>query len=181
MKEIIFAGFGGQGVLTGGLVLAYIASKLELNPVWMPAYGPSMRGGKANSTVKFGDSPEEKVGNPAMDNADVLIAMNEPSLEYIEFCKPGATVFINSHSVPADYKLPDGFEEIRIDCVELAEAVGNAKGANLVMAAAVIKHCKLFDEQFALEQMCAFFAEKGKEKFNKLNIAAFQAGYDVVE
>ena len=180
MKEIIFAGFGGQGVLTGGLVIAYIAAGLDRNPVWMPAYGPSMRGGKANSTVKFGDSSEEKVGNPAMDNADVLIAMNEPSLEYLEFCKPGASVFINSHSVPADYQVPDGFDVIRLDCVEMAESVGNSKGANLVMAAAVIKHCGLFDEKTAMDGMLAFFESKGKGKYNEANRAAFQAGFDAV-
>ena len=87
MKEIIFAGFGGQGVLTGGLILAYAASNMGLDAVWLPSYGPTMRGGKANCTVKYAERPGEKVGSPSMEEADILIAMNEPSLDYLEFCK----------------------------------------------------------------------------------------------
>jgi len=65
MKEVIFAGFGGQGVLTGGLIIAYMAAnKEELNAVWMPAYGPTMRGGKANCVVKFGETADEAIGSP---------------------------------------------------------------------------------------------------------------------
>ena len=71
MKEIIFAGFGGQGVLTGGLVIAEMATKSGLSAVWMPAYGPTMRGGKANCEVKYGEIPEEKIGSPVKENADV--------------------------------------------------------------------------------------------------------------
>ena len=96
MKEIIFAGFGGQGVLTGGLIIAYMAAGKELEAVWMPAYGPTMRGGKANCTVKYGEEPGERIGSPVMEEADILIAMNEPSLDYLEFCKPDAKVFVNS-------------------------------------------------------------------------------------
>ena len=73
MKEVIFAGFGGQGILTGGMVLTYIASAKDLNTVGMPSYGASMRGGKANCVVKFG---EEQVGRPMMEQAEVLIAMS---------------------------------------------------------------------------------------------------------
>lgn len=67
MKEIIFAGFGGQGVLTGGLIIAYTAAKKGLNMVWLPSYGPTMRGGKANCTVKYGETPDEVIGSPAME------------------------------------------------------------------------------------------------------------------
>ncbi len=181
MKEIIFAGFGGQGVLTGGLIIAYIAAQHDLNPVWMPSYGPTMRGGKANCTVKFGDTPKEKVGSPAMEAADILIAMNEPALDYLEFCKPNATVFVNSHAVPADYKIPEGMTAVWLDCVEMADAVKNSKGANLVMTAACIKKCGLFDPAEATEIMCKFFADKGKGAFNEANIRAFNAGFDAIK
>lgn len=180
MKEIVFAGFGGQGVLTGGLILAYIAAQLDLNPVWMPSYGPTMRGGKANCTVKYGDTPQEKVGSPAMDEVDILIAMNEPSLDYLEMCKPNAKVFVNSHAVRDDYPYPEGMEVTKVDCLELANAVNNPKGANLVMTAAVIKKCGLFDLVFAKDTMCQFFEEKGKGAYNDKNCMAFSAGYDAV-
>ena len=180
MKEIVFAGFGGQGVLTGGLVLAFIAAQLDLNPVWMPAYGPTMRGGKANCTVKYGDTPQEKVGSPAMDEVDILIAMNEPALDYLEMCKPNAKIFVNSHAVRKDYPFPAGMEVTMIDCMDLANSVNNPKGANLVMTAAVIKKCGLFELDFAQDAMCSFFEEKGKGKYNQSNRNAFAAGYGAV-
>ena len=77
MKEIIFAGFGGQGVLTGGLIIAYMAAQKELNAVWMPAYGPTMRGGKANCEVKFGETEQEKVGSPIMEDADIQMCIRD--------------------------------------------------------------------------------------------------------
>ena len=75
MKEIIFAGFGGQGVLTSGLVIAYTAARAGLNATWMPAYGPTMRGGKANCVIKISDDENETIGSPIMENADCLVVM----------------------------------------------------------------------------------------------------------
>ena len=131
MKEIIFAGFGGQGVLTGGLVIAEMASAQGLNTVWMPAYGPTMRGGKANCVVKYAENTAEKIGSPIMENADVLVAMNVPALDYLEFCKCNATVFVNAHNVPENQTYPDGVTVVRLDCDELANNVGNPKGQSL--------------------------------------------------
>jgi 2-oxoglutarate ferredoxin oxidoreductase subunit gamma len=180
MKEIIFAGFGGQGVLTGGLIIAYMAVGEEKSAVWMPSYGPTMRGGKANCVVKFGETLEEKVGSPMMEEADILIAMNEPSLDYLEFCKEDAKVFVNAHAVPADYSYPPKVDVTAIDVVDLASKANNTKGQNLVMAGAVIKKCNLFSEEYAEKRMCEFFTEKGKGKFNDLNVAALRLGFDAV-
>lgn len=180
MKEIIFAGFGGQGVLTGGLIIAYMASDKGLNAVWLPSYGPTMRGGKANCTVKYGDTPDELIGSPVMEEADVLIAMNEPSLDYLEFCKPDCSVFVNSNSVPASHKYPDGVKVTAVDVVELANEVHNVKGQNLVMLGVVIKKLGLFDEAFAEQAMCKMFEEKGKAKFNAANVAAIRKGFEAV-
>ncbi len=180
MKEIIFAGFGGQGVLTGGLIIAYMAAGKELEAVWMPAYGPTMRGGKANCTVKYGEEPGERIGSPVMEEADILIAMNEPSLDYLEFCKPDAKVFVNSNAVPADHVYPEGVEVTAIDVVELAAEANNVKGQNLVMMGAVIKKCGLFDLEYTEQRMCKFFEDKGKGKFNAGNLAALRKGFDAV-
>lgn len=180
MKEIIFAGFGGQGVLTGGLIIAYTASSKGLNTVWMPAYGPTMRGGKANCTIKYGETVDEVIGSPVMEEADILIAMNVPSLDYLEKCKPDCSVFVNANAVPEDYKYPEGVDVTRIDVVELANEVHNVKGQNLVMLGAVIKKMKLFDEEYAEETMCKMFAEKGKAKYNPANIAALRKGFEAV-
>ena len=76
--EIVFAGFGGQGVLTAGLIVAEMALENGKNVTWMPAYGPTMRGGKAYSVVKYADG---MIGGPDMEELDALVAMNEPSLQ----------------------------------------------------------------------------------------------------
>lgn len=180
MKEIIFAGFGGQGVLTGGLIIAYTASNMGLNAVWMPAYGPTMRGGKANCTVKYGETPDELVGSPVMEEADILIAMNEPSLDYLEFCKPDCNVFVNANAVPETHVYPEGVKVTRIDVVELANEINNVKGQNLVMLGAVVRKMGLFDEEYAVETMCKMFEEKGKGKFNAANVAAMRKGFEAV-
>ena len=80
MKEIIFAGAGGQGVLTSGLILSEIAIHNKLNTTWVPEYGSAMRGGDANCTVKFG---KERVYNPSREEADILLAMNQSSFEHL--------------------------------------------------------------------------------------------------
>lgn len=180
MKEIIFAGFGGQGVLTGGLIIAYTAASKDLNAVWMPAYGPTMRGGKANCVVKFAENQQESVGSPVMEDADILVAMNEPALDYLAFCKPDATVIANSASIRSDYPFPSTVQVVFVDCLGLAREVGNEKGQSLVAAAAVIKKCNLFEPEYAIKTMCQFFEEKGKGKFNDLNIKAMQVGFDAV-
>ncbi|HWR50433.1 MAG TPA: 2-oxoacid:acceptor oxidoreductase family protein [Bryobacteraceae bacterium] len=180
MKEIILAGFGGQGVLTGGLVIAQMAADRDLHTVWMPAYGPTMRGGKANCVVKYEEAAGGRVGSPIMEEADALIAMNEPSLDYLACCKPGATVIVNAHSVPETRTYPEGVKVVRLDCVELADKLDNPKGQSLVMLGALIKSVGLFDREYARESLLGFFEHKGKEKFAALNAAAFDAGYDAV-
>ena len=180
MKEIIFAGFGGQGVLTGGLIVAFMAVGKELDTVWLPSYGPTMRGGKANSTVKYGETTDERIGSPVMEDADILIAMNEPSLDYLEFCKPNAKVFVNSNAVRSDHTFPEGVDVTAIDVVELAAEANNVKGQNLVMLGAVVKKCGLFDLDYTEQRMCKFFEDKGKGKYNAANIAALRKGFDAV-
>lgn len=180
MKEVIFAGFGGQGVLTGGLILAFMAAEKELEITWMPAYGATMRGGKANCVVKMGEKPGERIGNPLMSRADMLIAMNEPSLDYLDKTRPGAIVIVNSHMVDPGYEYPADKKIYKIDCMELAEKAENKKGENLVMLGAAIKLGGLFEKEDALRMMCSYFANKGKAQFNDANERAFSLGYDAV-
>lgn len=175
IKELVFAGFGGQGVLTAGLVVSEMALKAGKEVSWMPAYGPTMRGGKANSVVKFGDEP---LGSPNMEEIDVLVAMNKPSLEYMDQVKKDGIVFANSNMIGEDDKPIEGIEVIRIPCVTLAKKADNLKGANLVMVGAMIKKCQFFEKDFCLKAMKDYFKEKGKEEFNAANEAAFLAGFN---
>ena len=178
MKEIIFAGFGGQGILTAGMVLTYIASQSDFNTVWMPSYGASMRGGKANCVVKYGS---ETIGSTMMEDADILVAMNEPALSYLSFCKKDTKVFVNLNSVSPGYQYDENVDYVKLDCVRIANEIGNPRGANLVMLGAVIKTCNLFDPSFAEKAMCQYFEGKGKGKFNAGNIKALAAGMAAAE
>ena len=92
--QILFAGFGGQGVLFAGKFLAYKGLMEELQVSWLPSYGPEMRGGTANCSVVLSDTP---VGSPIITNADVLVAMNLPSLDKFESTvAPGGIIFVDS-------------------------------------------------------------------------------------
>lgn len=175
ITEVVFAGFGGQGVLTAGLILSEMAIRSDLEVCWMPAYGPTMRGGKANSVVKFGDEP---IGSPNLEESDVLVAMNQPSLDYGEFLKPGGMIFANSDMISQDAPLPDNAKAFWIPCTTLAREAKNLKGANLVMLGAVVKKCAFFEKDYAIDIMKGFFEEKGKGKFNAANEEAFLAGYN---
>ena len=88
--QILFAGFGGQGVLFAGKFLAYKGLMEELQVSWLPSYGPEMRGGTANCSVVLSDTP---VGSPIITNADVLVAMNLPSLQkFVDSVVPGGQI-----------------------------------------------------------------------------------------
>ena len=104
--EVVFAGFGGQGVLTAGLILAEMALEDGKNVTWMPAYGPTMRGGKAYSVVKYADG---MIGGPDMEGLDILVAMNEPSLEYAAYLKDGGVIIVNTNNVSEDARIDSKF------------------------------------------------------------------------
>ena len=91
--RMLLAGFGGQGVLLIGQMIAYTAMYEEKEVTWMPSYGPEMRGGTANCTVVVSDKP---IASPLPSAYDVLLAMNEPSLNrYLDELRPGGDLFIN--------------------------------------------------------------------------------------
>jgi len=105
MKEVLFAGLGGQGVLTAGLVISQIAVSKDMNATWIPQYGAAMRGGTANCTVKFG---EGMIYNPSQEEPDILLAMNNPSFQkFVGLVAPGGTVVIDSSLVTCDTNVRD--------------------------------------------------------------------------
>ena len=176
-KEVNYAGFGGQGVLTAGLVIANIAMDKDLEVSWMPAYGASMRGGKAYSVVKFG---EDEIGTPNFDETDVVVAMNLPSLDFQNSLKKDGTVIVNTNLIDANTdKKQEGINYVDIPCRDLAVEVKNPKGDSIVMVGAA---CKLLglEKAAAVASMRKFFDEKGKGSYNDANEAAFVKGYDFV-
>jgi 2-oxoglutarate ferredoxin oxidoreductase subunit gamma len=171
MTRTLFAGFGGQGVLLMGYVLAHGAMIKGLNVTYLPAYGAEMRGGTANCTVTLSD---EEIASPVASEPDILVAMNNASLERFELTvRASGTVFINASLIPDSPKRSD-VTEVRVDTVDLARQVGSERAVNMVMLGAVVAHTGVLSVEEAVEGMRA--ATKGKEKFHALNRAAIERG-----
>lgn len=178
MKEIVFAGFGGQGVLTAGLVISQIALFKGWNATWMPAYGAAMRGGTANCTVHYGDGP---VYNPGQQAPDLLLAMNTPSLEkFMGIVRHGGTILTNADMVELPAGLRTDVTVVQIPCNTLADRAGSPRGANIVMVGAITALLRDFSCQEGIDGMNDMFRKKGKSKFEAANTAAFTVGYQAV-
>jgi 2-oxoglutarate ferredoxin oxidoreductase subunit gamma len=175
VKEIVFAGFGGQGVLTSGLALAYIAMKHDYDVLWSPAYGAAMRGGKAYSIVKFANEP---IDGPILSELDVLVALNHESLEYVSYLKDDGLLIVNADIVEDDVKVDTKAKTIRMPVATIAENADCSRSANVVPVGYLVKTLGIFDKENAIEAMCGYFESKGKGKFNDGNVKAFNAGYD---
>ena len=134
-KQLIIAGFGGQGVLLMGQLLAY-AGMLEGKQVsWMPAYGPEMRGGSANCSVVISD---DSVGSPKVESADVVIAMNRPSMEAFEKnVVSGGLLLYNESLIDVKPSRTD-IRAIGVRCNDIADDLKSAKVANMAMLGAYL-------------------------------------------
>ncbi len=134
--RIFVAGFGGQGVLLIGQMLAYAGMEEDKEVTWMPSYGPEMRGGTANCTVNISD---KEISSPLSAKCDVLVAMNGPSLvKFEEMVETGGNLFVNSTIVKEKPKRND-INVYYVDCFKLAhEIVGNDKTQNMVMLGAIM-------------------------------------------
>ena len=134
-KEIIIAGFGGQGVLFGGQVLTYAAMDAGKEVTWIPSYGPEMRGGTANCTVVIAD---DEIGSPLVKNPPLVIALNLPSFDkYEEVLAPGGTLIVNQSMVDRGAKRTD-IKVILVPCNEIAEEIGDKKLMNMVAVGALL-------------------------------------------
>lgn len=133
--EIIVAGFGGQGVLFAGLVLAHAGMNAGRNVAWIPSYGPEMRGGTANCTVIVSD---EEIGSPIVSRPSAVIVMNEPSLaKYAPKVKAGGTLVVNTSLVTSRTERSD-IRVIEVPANSLAQELGNDKVANMVILGALL-------------------------------------------
>jgi 2-oxoglutarate ferredoxin oxidoreductase subunit gamma len=134
-KEIIIAGFGGQGVLFGGQVLTYAAMDAGKEVTWIPSYGPEMRGGTANCTVVIAD---EEIGSPLVKNPPLAIALNLPSFDKYEgLVQKGGTLVVNKSMVDRGAKRDD-IRVIFVPCNEIAEQIGDKKLMNMVAVGALL-------------------------------------------
>lgn len=171
--EVKIAGFGGQGVLSMGIILARAACESGHQVSWLPSYGPEQRGGTSNCAVVISG---KEIGSPTISEPDVLIAMNRPSLEkFAETVREGGVIIYDS-SVTTLPQLPQGVQAFSIPSVDLAkEATGSAKSANTVMLGAFMS---LAGAGLSEEAYKAAISENfpGKARVVELNHSAFAAG-----
>jgi len=133
--EFLFAGFGGQGVMFAGQVLAYAAMDTGKEVTWIPSYGPEMRGGTANCTVVVAD---EEIGSPLVNNPPAILVMNLPSLDkYEPLVKPGGVLVVNASMVDRDVSRTD-ITSVALPCNEIAEELGDRRMANIVATGALL-------------------------------------------
>ena len=173
-KQILIAGFGGQGVLFAGKFIAYAGLIEEKEVSWLPSYGPEMRGGTANCSVILSDN---KVGSPIVDKPNILIALNAPSLEkYENSVVPGGQIFVDSSLI--DKKVErDDVEVFYIPASKIASDEKLGGLANMIMMGHMIKHSNLISQDVIEKAMAKVVPAK---KLNLLdsNKKAVSLGYD---
>ncbi len=134
-EEIIIAGFGGQGVLSMGKILAYAGLMNDLEVTWMPAYGPEQRGGTANVTVILSDSP---ISSPVLDTYDTAVILNQQSLDKFESkVKPGGVLIYDPSGI---HHLPTRTDitVVPVDALEATLELKNSKTYNMVLLGALL-------------------------------------------
>jgi len=171
-QEVIIAGFGGQGVLFAGQLLAYAGMDEGKAVTWIPSYGPEMRGGTANCTVVISD---QEIGSPFVKNPSAVIAMNLPSLDkYEDLIKPGGVLVVNTSMVNRQVERED-ITVVGIPANEIAEAVDNKRGVNMVMLGALLENSDILSLE-ALEAALEAHLPERHKKLLPANLAALREG-----
>lgn len=176
LDEIIIAGFGGQGVLLVGRLIAY-AGMLEGKKVaWMPSYGPEMRGGTANCTVIVSS---DEVASPVIPNPMTLIAMNKPSLDKFESeVENGGTIILNESLITQDVKRSD-VKVFKVPANEIANELGNLRVANMAVLGAYIAVRQSIKRETVFKALEETLGKKS-EKIIELNKKAIERGEKIV-
>ena len=176
-KEFIFAGFGGQGMLLIGKFLAMACMLDGKHVSWLPSYGPEMRGGTANCSVIVSD---EDVASPMVDMADVIVAMNLPSLDKFENkVRPGGLLIVNSSIIDRKVERTD-IDVVYCNAMHIAEEVKNPKGANVAILGALMGKAPVVSVDKMMEAIKIELGEK-KLRFLEGNKAALIAGMESVK
>jgi 2-oxoglutarate ferredoxin oxidoreductase subunit gamma len=155
--EIIMAGFGGQGVMAMGKILAEAALKEGKNVSWLPSYGPEMRGGTANCNVIISEDP---VGAPVVTEATAALILNRPSLDKFEKdVIPGGALIINSSLIDQKSKRDD-IKVYYVPANDIANELGNGKIANMVMLGAYLEASGAAKQDTIMEIITEIFSGK---------------------
>jgi 2-oxoglutarate ferredoxin oxidoreductase subunit gamma len=176
-EESIFSGFGGQGVLSMGMMLAYAGMIEEKEVCWMPSYGPEMRGGTANCITIVSDS---LISSPIISRFDTVVALNQPSVDKFESAiKPGGTIIYDSSNILT----PPTRKDINIHAVpgsEEALNLKNIKVLNMVILGAFIKARKTVEPDTVMKALYKALPER-HHKLIPLNMKAFEIGMSLVK
>ena len=170
----LIAGFGGQGLLFAGKLLAYKGLLENKEVSWLPSYGPEMRGGTASCSVIIGDEP---VGSPIVEHPDVLMVMNLPSLNrYEQAVQPGGTIFVDSTLVERKVERSD-VKAIYVPATRLAVENDMTTLANMILTGKILEEMGEFDADGVQAALKKVVSAKHPEMFD-LNLKALQIGRD---
>jgi len=174
--EVQFAGFGGQGIMLMGKILAHAAMQEGYEVSWVPSYGPEMRGGTAYCTVVVSDRP---IGSPIIKNPTHLVAMNRPSLEkFASSVKPGGIIFING-SLISIRSGRDDVQELIVPVIEIARDLGTVKAANVVALSSFVAKSRIVQIPTLKASVEEEFA--ARKKLIPLNMKAVDMGILAVD
>jgi 2-oxoglutarate ferredoxin oxidoreductase subunit gamma len=171
-QGVIMSGFGGQGIVSAGILLAYAGMVDGKHVTFFPAYGAEMRGGTANCSVVVSS---EEVASPVVSSPDSVIAMNEPSLLKFEpALKPEGLLLVNKSLVASQPKRDD-VSAVTIDANKLAEEIGTVKCANMVMLGALLGHTQAVSLESMIKTLPKVFPRAKKEMID-INVEALKKG-----
>ena len=176
-KEIIISGFGGQGVLSMGKILAYSGLMDDKEVTWMPAYGPEQRGGTANVTVIVSD---EKISSPILSKFDIAIVLNQPSLEKFEpKLKPGGILIYDGYGILNPPTRKD-ITVYRIDAMDKAAEMKNSKVFNMIVLGGLLKVAPVVSTKGVEKALFKTLPERHHAMI-PLNMRAIEEGGKIIE
>jgi len=171
-RAVVFAGFGGQGLLFAGEALARAALAEDREVLWIPSYGPEMRGGTASCTVLLADAP---IGSPVVDRVDAAIVLNPPSLaKFQDLVASGGLLIVNDSLIESEPDVP-GVHVLRVPCTAAAREGGSERLTSVVAFGALVAATGWMREETARQALREMVERKHPETLAG-NLAAFEAG-----
>jgi 2-oxoglutarate ferredoxin oxidoreductase subunit gamma len=175
--KTIFSGFGGQGVLSMGSTIANAAMLEGQHVTYLPSYGVEVRGGTCNCTVAVSD---EEISSPVASEPDFVVAMNQPSFVRFQSILPaGGLICVNSSIVNTDEARSD-IEVVAVPIIRLAEEMGNAKVANMIMVGVLVKLSNMISFDALISNLPTILGE-GKAKLITHNQQALEYGFSYIK
>ncbi len=172
--EVMFAGFGGQGIMLIGQMLAYAGMNEGKNVVWLPSYGPEMRGGTAYCTVVVADRP---IGSPIVDRPKTIAVLNRPSLDkFVTRVKSNGLIIINTSLIDATADRED-IVKLHVPANQIALEGGTGKAANMAILGAYVGYTKVVEMESLTPLIRRQF--ETKPQFIDVNLKVLKRGYEL--